>query len=73
MDRFTSFFWGFVVILLGASVIYGIGATFERREIKGKDGKIENGAVVKLVRVVDGDTVLVARKGKSPPTSGSSG
>jgi len=66
MDRLTNCFWGFIVILLGASIFFGIGASVQYREIQGRDGKIENGAVVRLVRVVDGDTVLVEQEGQKP-------
>lgn len=66
MHRLTALFWGFVALLLGASVFFGVGASVERREIQGRDGKIENGAIVRLLRVVDGDTVLVVQEGQKP-------
>jgi len=66
MHRITVLFWGFVVLLLGASVFFGVGASVERRAIQGRDGKIEDGAIVRLLRVVDGDTVLVVQDGQNP-------
>lgn len=66
MGRLTALFWGFIIILFGSSIFFGIGASVQQREIQGRDGKIENGAIVSLVRVIDGDTVLVAQEGQNP-------
>ncbi len=66
MNRSTWFFWGFIVLLVGASIFFGIGAYTQQMAISGHDGKVGNGAIVHLVRVVDGDTVLVAEEGQKP-------
>ncbi|MHB8109658.1 MAG: thermonuclease family protein [Syntrophorhabdaceae bacterium] len=66
MDRFTAIFWGFIGVIFAASLFFGIGAATQRVTIQGKDGRIDNGAIVRLVRVIDGDTVLVRQEGHSP-------
>ena len=66
MSRSTGLFWGFITLLAAASVFFGIGAYTQQKAIRGQDGKIENGSIVHLVRVIDGDTVLVAGEGQRP-------
>ena len=66
MNRSTGLFWGFIVLLASASIHFGIGAYTQQIAIRGQDGKIENGSIVHLVRVVDGDTLLVAEEGQKP-------
>lgn len=66
MDRSSGLFWGTIVVLLAASVFYTAGA--HREVLKGRkaEGKIESGGIVKLVRVVDGDTLIVVQEGEKP-------
>lgn len=66
MNNTTGYFWGFIALLACASVFFGIGAYTQQKVIRGSDGKIENGSIVRLVRVVDGDTVLVEEEGQKP-------
>ncbi len=67
-DIKTRLFWGSIVVLLGASLFYGVGAERMRRSALGDGGKIENGSLVRLVRVIDGDTVVVAAEGQTSAT-----
>jgi micrococcal nuclease len=66
MDRSSGLFWGTIVVLLAAAVFYSAGA--HREVLKGRKaaGKIESGGVVKLVRVVDGDSLIVVQEGEKP-------
>ena len=66
MSRSTGLFWGFVALLAAASVFFSVGAYMQQKAIGGQDGKIENGSIVQLVRVIDGDTVVVAAEGQRP-------
>lgn len=59
MDRGTRVFWGLVVALLGASAYFGANAEHRRREVQRGEASVSTGAIVRLSRVVDGDTVLV--------------
>ena len=66
MDRSSGLFWGTIVVLLAAAVFYTAGA--HREVLKGRkaEGKIESGGIVKLVRVVDGDSLIVVQEGEKP-------
>jgi micrococcal nuclease len=66
MDRSSGLFWGTIVALLAASVFYSVGA--HREVLKGRKagGRVESGSIVKLVRVVDGDTLIVVQEGEKP-------
>jgi micrococcal nuclease len=66
MDRSSGLFWGTIVALLAAALCYAAGA--HREVLKGRkaEGKIENGSIVKLVRVVDGDSLIVVQEGEKP-------
>jgi endonuclease YncB( thermonuclease family) len=66
MNHSAGIFWGFIALLACASMFFGIGAFTQQKAISSRDGKIENGAIVHLVRVIDGDTVLVAEEGQKP-------
>lgn len=68
MDRSTFVFWAIVAILLGTSAFFGVSAEKQRRSIQSAGGKIESGDLVRLIRVIDGDTVLAAREGQTPVT-----
>jgi micrococcal nuclease len=58
--------WGTIVALLAAALFYAAGV--HREVLKGRkaEGKIENGSIVKLVRVVDGDSLIVEQEGEKP-------
>lgn len=68
MDRRTFAFWSIIAILIGVSVFYGIGAEKQRRSLQAGAGKLESGDLVRLVRVIDGDSILAAREGQPPAT-----
>lgn len=66
LDRASGIFWGSVIILFGLAAFYGISAKKEIDKVRGAEGKIESGSIVKLVRIVDGDTIVVAQEGHNP-------
>ncbi len=68
MDRFTFSFWTLITVLLTTSLFYGVRAEQMRRSIKPGSGKLDNGDIVKLVKVLDGDTVQVARNSEEAVT-----
>ena len=59
-------FWGCIAVLLGASLFYGVSVEQVRRSVTKSGGKIDSGSIVSLVRVIDGDTVLVAQSDQQP-------
>jgi endonuclease YncB( thermonuclease family) len=63
-DAQTLLFWGCVTVLLCTSLFYGYSVEKVRRSVMKSEGKIENGNIVRLVRVIDGDTVAVAQGGE---------
>ncbi len=65
-DAGTLLFWGCIFVLLGASLFYGLSVEKVRRSIMKGEGKLENGAIVGLVRVLDGDTVVVGQNDQAP-------
>jgi len=66
MERSSALFWGIILVLLTASFFYGVGAQKEISKGRMAEGKIENGGIVKLVRVVDGDSLMVVQEGEKP-------
>ncbi len=68
MDRVTFIFWGVIGILFSASVFFGLNAESQRRAIRHIGGDLENGDVVRLERVIDGDTVTVSKENSPPAT-----
>jgi len=68
MERASLTFWSLIVLLLSASLFFGINAEKMRRGAQAGGGKIDSGDLVRLIKVVDGDTVLVAREGQEPVT-----
>lgn len=66
MDMQKNLFWGCIAVLLVASLFYAHGASKMRRTTVKAEGKLENGAIVTLVRVLDGDTVTLAQEGQIP-------
>jgi micrococcal nuclease len=63
MDRTTLAFWSIIVVLCSASAFYGASVVQQRRGLHKAQGKLENGDLVRLVTVVDGDTVVVEKAG----------
>ena len=68
MGRATLAFWSIIVVLLCASAFYGINAEKQRRSVQSASGKIESGDLVRLVKVIDGDSLVAAREGQPPVT-----
>ncbi len=65
MDRGIRIFWVLVLTLLSASVVFGVGAERRRREITDTEAALVTGDIVHFNRVVDGDSVLVDKDGKT--------
>ncbi|NTW36418.1 MAG: thermonuclease family protein [Syntrophobacteraceae bacterium] len=65
MELSKNLFWGCIAILLAASVFYGYGAVRMRGSTVKAEGKLENGSIVMLSKVIDGDTVVLASEGQS--------
>ncbi|HLA35447.1 MAG TPA: thermonuclease family protein [Rhodocyclaceae bacterium] len=63
MDRATLAFWILVGVLLGTASYFGINAEAQRRQAQRSEAPLENGDLVKLERIVDGDTVVVNKNG----------
>jgi endonuclease YncB( thermonuclease family) len=61
----TRFFWLLIAALLGAAAFFGLNAESRRRAVQSSQTTLENGAIVQLQRVVDGDTVLVDAGGQT--------
>lgn len=66
MDRPTVFFWSLIAVLLSASLFFGLNAEQQRKSVQVGSGKIESGDLVRLIKVIDGDTVQVGRDGQEP-------
>ncbi len=66
MNKEAVLFWGCIVALLSASAFYGVSVERQRRELRGTEGRIETGSIVRLVRVIDGDTLQVSQQGQEP-------
>lgn len=67
-DRSTLAFWALITVLVAASVFYGMRAEKQRRNVQSASGTIDNGDLVQLIKIIDGDSVLVAREGLEPVT-----
>lgn len=68
MERITATFWTLIALLLSASLFFALNAEQQRKSVQIGSGKIDNGDLVRLVKVVDGDTVQVVREGQQPVT-----
>ncbi|MDB5102013.1 MAG: hypothetical protein JWM80_6434 [Cyanobacteria bacterium RYN_339] len=68
IDPGTQVFWSLIAVLLIASAFFGVQAEKTRQSFQAADGKIASGDTVRLVRMIDGDTVLVGREGAKPVT-----
>lgn len=66
VDRRSAFFWGVIVLLFSSAAFYSFSVRQEMGKLHTTDAKIESGAIVTLVRVVDGDAVSVAQEGQGP-------
>ena len=68
MERATIIFWALVAALLGMSVFYGVNAWRFTAANQQKDGMLASGDVVRLINVLDGDTLVVAKEGQGNTT-----
>ena len=68
MERATVIFWSLVTLLLGASAFYGVNAWRFTAANQQKDAVLANGDVVRLVSVLDGDTLVVNKEGQGNTT-----
>lgn len=59
MDRGARFFWTLVAGLAAASGYFAVGVERQRAEARQTSVPLQTGDVVRLERVIDGDTVLV--------------
>ncbi len=67
MERMTVVFWTVICLLLGASVYFGLSAEAYRREIhQASQTSLASGDIVRLVKVIDGDSLLAAKEGEEP-------
>ena len=68
MERSTLVYWSLIVVLLSASAFFGLNAEQRRKSVQSGSGKIDSGDLVRLIKVIDGDTVQVARDVQEPVT-----
>ena len=68
MDRITIAFWTLVAALLGMSAFYGVNAWRFTAANQQKDAQLASGDLVKLVKILDGDTLVVAKEGQGNTT-----
>lgn len=67
MDRMTVTFWAIISILLGASAFFGLGAESQRRSVhQSTAATLSSGDVVRLVKVIDGDSIQAVKEGSEP-------
>lgn len=68
MERTTLIFWSLITLLVSASLFFGLNAEQRRRGVQAGSGRIDSGDLVRLIKVIDGDSVQVAREGQEPVT-----
>ena len=68
MSRDSALFWSIIGVLVCASVFYGVNAERQRRQLLHSGARLETGDVVRLERVIDGDTVLVSKEAAGSAT-----
>jgi len=68
MERTTLIFWSLITLLVSASLFFGLNAEQRRRSVQAGSGRIDSGDLVRLIKVIDGDSVQVAREGQEPVT-----
>jgi endonuclease YncB( thermonuclease family) len=68
MHRNAILFWIVIGLLLSASLFYGVNAAKQRRLIHHSGGTLVSGDIVRLDRIIDGDTIMVAKEGAAPAT-----
>jgi micrococcal nuclease len=68
MHRNAIFFWIVIGLLFSVSLFYGVNAAKQRRIIHHSGGTLVSGDIVRLDRIIDGDTIMVAKEGAAPAT-----
>lgn len=65
-NRSSKIFWISIIVLFACTAFYSISVYKERSKIRTSQLTIENGAVLRLAKVVDGDSVLLTMEDGSP-------
>lgn len=68
MERTTLAFWLLVAALFGAATHFAVNAETQRRLAQRAEAPIDHGDLVRLDRIVDGDTVVVVGKSGAATT-----
>lgn len=68
MCHSNAIFWAIFGVLVSASLFFGVNVENQRRQLHHSGVKLETGDVVRLVQVVDGDTVLVSKNADDSAT-----
>ena len=68
MDRITVSFWSLVLGLCGATALFVTGIYAQQSTPQQREAKLESGDLVQLVKVIDGDTVVVSKEGQANVT-----
>jgi micrococcal nuclease len=63
VDWGTRIFWSLVAVLLGASLFFAQGAEAQRSLAKAAEATLETGDLVKVIQVVDGDSLVAENEG----------
>jgi micrococcal nuclease len=66
LNRSSSFFWMSIVVLLVLATFFSVSVRREKGRLRESYGAIDNGAVVKLTKVIDGDAVILADSSGRP-------
>jgi hypothetical protein len=59
MDRLTIIFWLLIALLVSAALFFGLNAEQQRRRVQSGKGTIESGDLVRLVKVINGDALVM--------------
>ncbi len=68
MDRITLAFWSLVLGLCAATVFFVTGIYGQQANQQQREAKLDSGDLVQLVKVIDGDTVVVRKEGQGNAT-----
>ena len=68
MDRITLAFWSLVLGLCGFTAFYVTGIYEQQATQQQREAKLDSGGLVQLVKVIDGDTVVVGKEGQGNAT-----
>lgn len=67
VDRLTLIFWSMIGLLLGVSAFYGVSAVRQRQQLHSSSAtQLQSGDLVKLVQLIDGDSLQVAKGNEDP-------